>query len=435
MKAHLPLATARAAAAVLVLSLVLQGLAEAKAPTSSTVDPLAPAADAAPATLVTPAVLVTRAASAVRVTRAASPAPAAPAASAATGVSREVLGFFHPGDLGYMLRQADFSALSAVAYFGISSRPSGRLKKTDHGAVLDYRWKAWISPRMDRVIARAHAAGTRVLLTVARFGWTSSTYASSLKLLSNPTARNRLAHQIAREVVRRGVDGVVLDFEPIPIAVKHQFVTFVHQVRMALDAKRSGYDLTVAATGYIANYDAGGIVKAGADAIFMMAYQYHGSWSSATGNISPLRRPGYDLRDTIDTFEAAGAPANKLILGLPYYGYEWSTVDGTVHADTRPAGRTYGFPFSVLYRTAVGIAATHGRRWDPVEQSPWVRWRFRACSSCPVTWRQLYYDDVQSYGLKFDLVNQRSLRGVGIWALGYEGTHLELDHLLKKKFR
>jgi spore germination protein YaaH len=356
------------------------------------------------------------------------------ATPAGNGLSREVFGFFHPGDLDHMLHQADLGTLSTIAYFGISSHSTGRLKRTVHGGGIDYRWKAWTSPKMDQVISKAHAAGTRVLLTVTRFGWTSSTYRSSVRLLENPVARNRLAHEIADEVMRRGVDGVALDFEPIPQAVKQQFVTFVHRVRKALNAKRSGLDLTVAATGYIANYDAGGIVASGADAIFVMAYHYHGNWSSATGNISPLKRPGYDLRDTIDTFEADGAPAGKLILGLPYYGYEWSTVTGLAHSDTRPAGSTYGFPFSILYRTAVAIAATYGRRWDPVEEAPWVRWRYRACSSCPLTWRQLYYDDVQSYGLKFDLVNQRNLRGVGIWALGYEGTRTELDHLLKQKF-
>ncbi len=356
------------------------------------------------------------------------------ATPAGKGLSREVFGFFHPGDLDYMLNQADFSALSTVAYFGISSHSTGRLKRTDHGGSLDYRWKAWNGAKMDQIIGKAHAAGTKVLLTVTRFGWTNGTYRSSVHLLENATARNRLAHEIGAEVVRRGVDGVALDFEPIPRAVKRQFVTFVHQVRRALDARRSGFDLTVAATGYIANYDAGGIVSAGANAIFVMAYHYHGNWSSSTGNISPLKRPGYDLRDTIDTFEADGAPANKLILGLPYYGYEWSTVTGKVHSDTRPAGSTWGFPFSILYRTALGIAAAHGRRWDPLEQAPWVRWRYRACGSCPLTWRQLYYDDVQSYSLKFDLVNKRNLRGVGIWALGYEGTHPELDRLLKQKF-
>lgn len=366
-------------------------------------------------------------------------AGATPATTTATpagnALSREVFGFFHPGDLDYMLHQADFSAVSTVAYFGISSHSTGRLKRTDHGGAIDYRWKAWLSPKMDRVIARAHGAGAKVLLTVTRFGWTDSTYRSSVKLLETATARDRLAHEIADEVARRGVDGVALDFEPIPRAVKQQFVTFVHQVRVALDAKHAGLNLTVAATGYIANYDAGGIVRAGADAIFIMAYHYHGSWSSSTGNISPLKRPGYDLRDTIDTFEADGAPASKLILGLPYYGYEWSTVTGKAHSNTRPAGSTYGFPFSILYRTAIGIAATYGRRWDTLEEAPWVRWQYRACGSCPLTWRQLYYDDVQSYGLKFDLVNQRNLRGVGIWALGYEGSHTELNHLLKQKFR
>ena len=166
------------------------------------------------------------------------------------------------------------------------------------------------------------------------------------------------------------------------------------------------------------------------------------SWPTTTtatgprpaGNISPLTRPGYDLHDTVATFEAAGAPASKLILGLPYYGYEWSTVTSKAHSATRPAGHTYGYPYSILYRTAMKIVAEYGRQWDPVEQAPWVRWQFRNCSTCPLTWRQLYYDDVQSYGLKFDYVNTANLRGVGIWALGYEDSRTELNVLLKKKF-
>jgi len=233
------LAAARATALLLAVSLLSPGSVDAR-PIGLPVAPATPRSTA-------PALLTG--------------ATAAPAPTG-SGLSREVFGFFHPGDLGYMLHEADFSALSTIAYFGISSHSNGALKTTDHGGSPDYRWTAWNSPRMNRVIAHAHAAGTKVLLTVTRFGWTSPTYRSSVHLLQNPTARDRLAHEIAAEVARRGVDGVALDFEPIPHAVKQQFVTFVHQVRVALDAQRSGYDLTVAATGYIANYDAGGNVSA-----------------------------------------------------------------------------------------------------------------------------------------------------------------------------
>ena len=49
-------------------------------------------------------------------------------------------------------------------------------------------------------------------------------------------------------------------------------------------------------------------------------------------------------------------------------------------------------------------------------------------------WRELYYDDAQALGLKYDLINKYGLRGAGIWALGYDGTRPELYAVLKAKF-
>ena len=49
-------------------------------------------------------------------------------------------------------------------------------------------------------------------------------------------------------------------------------------------------------------------------------------------------------------------------------------------------------------------------------------------------WRQLYYDDATALKAKYDLVNRHGLRGVGIWALGYDGTRTELYAALKAKF-
>jgi hypothetical protein len=49
-------------------------------------------------------------------------------------------------------------------------------------------------------------------------------------------------------------------------------------------------------------------------------------------------------------------------------------------------------------------------------------------------WRQLYYDDVTALKAKYDLVNRAGLRGVGIWALGYDGSRPELYAALKAKF-
>jgi spore germination protein YaaH len=271
-----------------------------------------------------------------------------------------------------------------------------------------------------------------VALTVTRFAWDSKGQASSIKLLSSSTARARLVREIVEQVRSRNVDGVNIDFEPIPGSQKQHFVTFVRALRRGLDGYRNGLDLTVAATGFVANYDVHGLTQPGAaDAIFIMAYHYRGSWSATSGSIAPLSRHGYDLADTIAAYRK-GAPASKLILGLPYYGYIWSTVDGSVRANTQSGSRV-GYPASIIYRHAVTLAAKYGTRWDSQEQGPWVRWRQRACGSCSLVWREMYFDNARSFGLKLDLAVTQGLRGVGIWTLGYEGSHEELNDVLRTK--
>ena len=165
-----------------------------------------------------------------------------------------------------------------------------------------------------------------------------------------------------------------------------------------------------------------------------MGYDYRTSGSATAGSISPLAGPRYDLTDTIDAY-LARIDASKIILGVPYYGRAWSTTSDAPNARTRKGSATTGYSTSVLYTTAIETAAKHGRRWDATEATPWTAYKWKACSDCPTTWRELYYDDATSLGLKYDLVNARGLRGAGIWALGYDGSRPELYALLKAKFR
>ncbi|MBA2275945.1 MAG: hypothetical protein H0W00_04505 [Chloroflexi bacterium] len=362
------------------------------------------------------------------------PAARVPLAQVGKGLDREVYGFFHPGARDHMLRVADYSVLSTVAYFAIPASGKGRLKTHRPSGAPEYNWTAWNSSQMDRIIDRAHAAGTKVVLTVTRFGWSSGGLQTTQRLLSSATARQRLAGEIAAELQRRGVDGVNIDFEPIPGSERQNFVRFIRTLRTALDAARPGLDLSVAATGYVANYDIAGLTAPGAaDSVFIMAYHYRGSWSPRAGSIAPLTSSVYDVTDTVDKYTDL-APPGKIILGLPYYGYTWSTKGKKNRSRTLPAGATYGYPRSTIVSSAMALAEQHGRRWDPVEQGPWVRWQFRNCPTCPLTWRQLYYEDEQSLGLKYDLINDRNLRGVGIWALGYEGAYTGLNEVLRDKF-
>jgi spore germination protein YaaH len=345
------------------------------------------------------------------------------------GLSREVLGFLGHSRLDYGLQYLDYAAVSTIAFFSLPADRNGHLvKRTSTGAVGP-QWGAWSSSKMTTIIGRAHANLTKVVPSIQRFAWNSSGAQDTIALLSRATARQTLANEIAAAVVARGVDGVNLDFEPIPSSQRANYVTFVRQVRQALNARRLGYQLTFAATGYIANYDVRSLTAPGAaDAVYIMGYQYRGSWSTRAGSTAPLTGTSYDVTDTVNAY-LGQTSASKIILGVPYYGYGWSTSTSLIHST--PTGAYRG---SVLYAQAMALAARYGTRYDTLEQAAWTVYRVRPCSTCSLQWRQVYFDNVRSLGAKYDLVKRKGLRGTGIWALGFEGSRTELYTLLKQKF-
>lgn len=355
-------------------------------------------------------------------------------ASAATGLRREVLGFLPYWTLGQRGLRLDYTTLSTIAYFAVGAGPDGHLQTRDPDGTSSVGWAGWTSRAMTAVINAAHRHGTRVVLTVARFAWTSGQAADTITLLSSSTLRARLAAEIAKAVHDRGADGVNLDFEPIATGQAAAYVAFVRQLRADLNARRAGYELTFDAAGSTGNYDIAALTAPGAaDAVMIMGYDYRGADSSIAGSIDPLAGPTYDLTDTVDAYLASTAPS-KIILGVPYYGRAWSTSGSGLHAPALAQTSRNGYSVSATYAQAVALVAAHGRRYDGLEQSPWTAYPLSPCSGCPKVTRELYYDDAASLGVRYDMINRKGLRGAGIWALGYEGTRPELAAELRAKF-
>ncbi len=73
------------------------------------------------------------------------------------------------------------------------------------------------------------------------------------------------------------------------------------------------------------------------DEVGLMNYDYSGPWQQVTGMIAPLypidgAPPMQGTVDgTVAEYEAAGVPASKLLMGVPFYGYSWEGVTGTNH--------------------------------------------------------------------------------------------------------
>ena len=355
---------------------------------------------------------------------------------AATDLRRQVFGFLPYWELSDGSTRLNYQLLSTIAYFGVGADGDGNLIKRNANGSISTGWSGWTSARLASIIRAAHLRHTRVVLTVQSFAWTTNQAANQSALLGSAAARLRLARQVAAAVRDRGADGVNLDFEPLVSGRSDEFTALVRTIRSELDKVARGYQLTFDTTGRPSNYpieDA--TAPGGADAIFIMGYDYRNAGSASAGSIAPLAGPSYDLLDTVQAFTDR-VPASKLILGIPYYGRAWSTTSDQPRAATR-TGAKYGWSTSVTYDNAAALAKAHGRRYDTRESAAWFAYKRRNCTAaygCVATWREVYYDDARSLRAKYDLINRYGLRGAGIWALGYDGTRPELYSVIVAKF-
>ncbi len=361
---------------------------------------------------------------------------AAPEPAAAGGLRRQVFGFLPYWELSGASRKLNYDLISTIAYFSVGADRKGNLRKRDADGSSTTGWGGWTSSSMTSVINAAHQHGTRVVLTLSVFAWTSGQADIQRSLLGSSAARLNLAKQAAAAVRDRGADGINLDFEPLASGYADEFVALLKTVRSELNKVRSGYQLTYDTTGYIGNYPLEASVAAGAaDAIFIMGYDYRTGGAKTAGSIDPLSGPGYDLTDTVRSYTSRVKPS-KVILGIPWYGRAWSTVSDAPRSENR-SGLKYGYSSAVNYESLTDLVAKYGRRWDSVEQSPYIAYRRQNCTStygCVTSWRQLYYDDGASTKLRLALVNDYGLRGAGMWALGYDGGHPELYRAISESF-
>ena len=343
---------------------------------------------------------------------------------AAKGLRGEVMAFVTTSQVDDALARLDFSAVSTIAFFSLEASSTGSIRH-------DTRWRTWTSRPVDELIARAHASGTKVVISLARFSWSPGQTTTSRALLADPDARAHLARAVADEVVRRGVDGVNVDFEPIPRGQKAAFTDLVRRIRRELDGRGPGYQLTFAVVGHFDSYDVAGALRpGGADAVYLMGYHYAGTFSTIAHGTAPLDGPRYSVGDAIRLLRKVARP-QQLIVGVPYYGHLWPTKSGALNA------RTTGRGYDVTYDKARLVARAHpaGASYDAVEEVRRVAWQERSCAGCPLHWVQLYFDDPRSLTVKWTEFRRQGLLGTGIWTSAFEGASGELNAALRKVWR
>jgi spore germination protein YaaH/putative cell wall-binding protein len=367
-----------------------------------------------------------------------------PAGPLPNGLRKEVLGFLpywfmDPADIGYIR----YDLASTIAYFSIGANSDGTLL-TGSSANPSTGWAAWNSSVMTTVINTAHAAGVRVVPTITMMAW-SGDYSAMTAVLTDPARRAKLIGQIASAIGSRNADGVNIDFEPVPTSLRDAFTAFIRQLKAGLVAAGVGSYVTVdamaGAASWATGYDVTALSATGvADALMVMAYDFSWSGSARAGGVAPITSPYiFDSTDALTAYLQL-APPGKIIWGIPYYGRTWPTLDNTLNAQTCRATSPPVCPETTVtspsssnayyYVGAKKLAGQYGRQWDATGQVPWFDWR----DSTTNTWYEGYYDDAQSLGVKYGMVNANDLAGIGIWTLLMDAGTDDLANVIRDRF-
>ncbi len=300
----------------------------------------------------------------------------------------------------------DYSALTHIAYFSYEV-------DTATGGYMTLR--GW---NTTPVIDYAHQRGVKVTLTVTNFGAARNT-----ELLSDTVKQTLLITTVVQQLKARNGDGVNFDFETVPAAQKANMVDFCRRAVRMIKKELPAAEISLAtpAVDWSSAWDYHSLAGI-CDYLIIMGYNYYWSGSATAGPVAPLTGETQNVTRSIDTYLNAGVPPEKLLLGVPWYGYDWPVVSNERKAATTGTGT------SRIYRAAEVLAELHGREFDQTTGVP------RVSYMAGTDWRQLWYDDSLSLSLKYDLVKTKRLAGIGIWALSYEADRKELWRSIKASF-
>ena len=278
---------------------------------------------------------------------------------------------------GYVLdgREADLAKarpVSDVGYFGAGVNAFGQLTGVP-----------------DRNKLRGYAA--RAHLVVALLSNQSLTH---FTLHPRYGVRDRLLAEIVAASVP--YDGVQLDYESIHRDDMDAFIDFLIALREAIPQKVLSIALPARVS---ASHDWFGYARIAGivDRIIVMAYDEH--WSgSGPGPIASM-----DWGERVARYATSQIPAEKLVMGAPFYGRSW--------ASENPAK-------AHIHSTIERIRAEAGV--GEVQRKDGIPWFTRDVTVRVTTW----YEDAQSNTLRLFRYQSAGVRNIAFWRVGQEDPEI-----------
>lgn len=262
-------------------------------------------------------------------------------------------------------------------------------------------------------VTQMHARGIKVIPFLSNH-WDRTL---GRQALSN---REKLSSQIAEFIVKNNLDGVQVDIENVTDIDREAYTDLVRLLREKLPANKE-VSVAVAANpngwtkGWHGSYDYKELSKY-ASYLMIMAYDesYAGGPQGPVASYSWVERSiQYSLNQ--------GVAADKIVLGIPFYGRYWKEGEATGGA-------------GISNNRVDEMLAKYGGTvtYDEASQSPKATITIKsgdptmtiAGNKLTAGTYHIWYENHESIKAKLQLIHKYNLKGSGSWSLGQESSSI-----------
>ncbi len=283
--------------------------------------------------------------------------------------------------------QSEIDHLDIVAPYFFHLTPNGSIKALDERESLV---TAFIQSHNKRVIP--------IIQNEAKW----DQFSESMK---SDAERQRIAKSLADLAESKGFDGLQIDFEAVNASDKAVLTDFMEKVEREFRARGLIVSQAIVARSSDASTQWGGAYDFDAlgrinDFVTIMAYDYNGTGSTKPGSVAPIW-----WVDEVVGYARQYIPAEKIYLGVPFYGRDWNI-------DVGPPATSIGFETaSRLLAEATNVVGG----FSGTEGSPWLRYEDENGDH-----HEVWYENAESLDLKLKLALEHGIAGFAAWRIGQE---------------
>ena len=274
----------------------------------------------------------------------------------------------------------------------------------------------------------------KILISIGGWSWSENFSDAVL----TPSSREKFARSGAKIVADYDLDGIDIDWEypglkgednVFRAEDKENFTLMFEAIRKELDALAvttgKKYQVTTALPCFDRLFEVTNMGEAAKylDFINVMAYDYYVAGDTVGHHSNLYPSENYEKENSVERaynqYTKFGAPAEKLVLGVPFYGRSWIMKSDDNKGILRPQQQVLrggGFTF---IKDSLLTNPDFVRYWDEKAQAPYL---FNATNN-----QLVVYDDEQSVKLKCEYVMEKNMAGIMFWQYASDPKEYLLD--------